>query len=391
MSSTLAANLVRAQRAAFLAGGAGALALGLGFGVDRERAFQSYLVAFLFWLAPALGSLAIVMLHNTTGGGWGFAIRRLLEAAARTLPLVALFFVPIALGLHELYEWSHAEVVERDPILRHKQPYLNVPFFLTRAAVYFALWILLARVIVRLSERYDRRLSVRALRRLKIASGFGLVAYVLTMTFAAFDWAMSLEPHWYSTIYGVKFVVGQGLATLCFAIVVASRLARHAPFSRWLSPGHFHDLGNLTLAFVMLWAYASFSQFLIIWSGDLPEENVWYLRRLGNGWQALALALVVLHFGVPFVVLLVRRSKRNARVLAGVALVLFALRYVDLYWLVAPAFHAGEFAPSWMDLAALVALGGIWLGFFVKNLRGRPLVSLQDARLLWRLEEATVA
>jgi hypothetical protein len=386
--STLAADLTRVQRAAFALAALGAAGLAYGFALERERFFQAYLVAYLYWLAPALGSLAIVMLHNMTGGGWGFAVRRLLEAGMRTLPWMALLFVPIALGLHELYEWSHADVVAADPVLQHKRPYLNEPFFLVRAALYFALWSVLALSMVRLSERYDRKLSLRALRRLKIASGFGLVAYVGSMSFAAFDWGMSLEPHWYSTIYGVHFVVGQGLSTLCFAVLVAARLARHAPFDRWLAPGHFHDLGNLMLAFVLLWAYVSFSQYLIIWSGNLPEENPYYLVRVGPQWQVLALLLVVCHFAAPFVVLLVRGSKRSARALSMLALVLLLVRFVDYYWLLAPAFRHGEFAPSWLDLAAPLALGGLWLGLFVRNLRGRPLVSLQDAKLLGRLEEA---
>src|SRR6185503_4195993 len=272
VSQTVAPALARIQRTAFTVGAVGAVLSLLGLFVDRQRFLQAYLSGYLFVLGPALGSLAIVMLHNMTGGGWGFAIRRLLEAAMRTLPFMGLAFLPIALGVHQLYEWSHADVIAADPILQHKAAYLNVPFFLARALVYFALWAGLALFMVRLSERYDRKLSLKALRRLKSASGFGLAAYVLSMSFASFDWGMSLEPHWFSTIYGVHFIVGQGLSTLCLAILAAAFLARHEPFSRWIEPRHFHDLGNLTMAFVMLWAYVSFSQFLIIWSGNLPEE-----------------------------------------------------------------------------------------------------------------------
>ncbi|MSR63134.1 MAG: hypothetical protein EXS08_11890 [Planctomycetes bacterium] len=386
MSVPVAVTLARVQRTAFLVSAVGGVLLALGFVLDRQRFFQAYLVAFLFVLAPAVGSLAFVMLHNLTGGAWGFAVRRLLEAATRTLPFVALLFVPIALGVHSLYEWSHAEVVAADPILQHKAAYLNVPFFVARAALYFALWTGLALFLAKLSERYDKKLSLKALRKLKAASGFGLAGYVLTTTFASFDWGMSLEPHWFSTIYGVHFLVGQGLSTLCLSIVMAALLAKHEPFSRWLSPAHFHDLGNLTLAFVMLWAYASLSQFLIIWSGNLPEENVWYLKRTAEGWQALALILVLCHFAAPFVILLVRSSKRNAQVLARLALVLLVMRFLDSYWLLAPAFDEGEFAPHWLDIVAPVTLGALWLGLFVRNLHGRPLVSLQDAKLLGELE-----
>jgi hypothetical protein len=386
VSGTVAERLARFQRGAFTVAGMGGVLLVAGFFLDRARFFEAYLCAYLFVLGPALGSLAFVLLHNVTGGEWGFAIKRLLEAAMRTLPFLALLFVPIALGVRSLYEWSHADVVAADPVLAHKAAYLNVPFFVARAIVYFALWIGLARLLLRLAERYDRKLSLKALRRLKSISGFGLAAYVLSMSFAAFDWGMSLEPHWFSTIYGVLFIVGQGLSTLCLAIVAAAFLARHEPFSRWLAPRHFHDLGNLTLAFVMLWAYASLSQFLIIWSGNLPEEIPWYLTRTGPAWQGLALVLVAFHFATPFVVLLVRSSKRNARVLARLAAALLVVRYLDVYWLIAPAFEGGAFAPHWLDLVAPVTLGALWLGLCVRNLHGRPLVSLQDAKLLGQLE-----
>jgi len=386
VSANIATTLARLQRRAFQVSAVGGVLLALGLVLDHERFFQAYLIAFLFVLAPAAGSLALLMLHNMTGGAWGFAIKRLLEAATRTLPFVAAMFVPIVFGMHSLYEWSHTEEVAKDIVLQHKAAYLNVPFFVVRAVLYFALWSGLALFLAKLSERYDRKLSLKALRKLKVASGFGLVAYVLTTTFASFDWGMSLEPHWFSTIYGVHFIVGQGLSTLALAIVGAALLARHEPFSRWLSPAHFHDLGNLTLAFVMLWAYVSLSQFLIIWSGNLPEENVWYLKRTAPGWQALALVLVLCHFAVPFVILLVRSSKRNARVLARVALVLLLMRFLDFYWLLAPAFHEGVFAPHWLDVVAPVTLSALWLGLFVRNLHGRPLVSLQDAKLLGELE-----
>jgi hypothetical protein len=261
-----------------------------------------------------------------------------------------------------------------------------VPFFYGRAAFYFAVWIGLGLYLLKQVEKYDKKLSLKALRKLKGLSGLGIVLYVLTMTFASFDWAMSLEPHWFSTIYGVHFIVGQGLTTLCLMILVASRLARHEPFDRWIKPSHFHDLGNLTMAFVMLWAYVSFSQFLIIWSGNLPEENPWYLVRLGPGWQVIAVALLLCHFVTPFAILLMRSTKRNPAALARVAGALLVVRVLDYYWQLAPSFEHGHFHPHWLDIAAPMTLGALWLGLFLKNLRGRPLVSLQDAKLLGQLE-----
>lgn len=385
---TVAEWIERLRRRSLRVAAIGVLVLFIGFFVDRPQFFQSYLFAWLFCLGLALGSLALVLLHNLTGGAWGFAIRRLMEASLRTLPLLALLFVPVLLGVGHLYEWSHEEVVAADPVLRHKQPYLNLPFFVVRAAIYFAVWVGLARIVLGLNARNDRAPHPRYLRRLRVLSAPGLVLYVVTMSFAAFDWGMSLEPHWFSTIYGVIFIVGQALSTLCLAIVVAAALARFEPFARFLDRSHFHDLGNLTLAFVMLWAYVSFSQYLIIWSGNLPEETPYYLHRTREGWQAIALALVVFHFAVPFLLLLSRRTKRHAATLAGLALVILALRLVDLFWHVAPAFHHDGLHVSWLDLAAPLALGGLWFATFATMLKGRPLISLQDAKLHKRLEEA---
>jgi len=392
----LSTNLGRLQRGAFIVAAVGFAVLvvaALTSAQNTDQFYRSYLMAFLYWLGPALGSLAIVMLHNLTGGAWGFAIRRQLEAAMRTVPLMALLFLPILVGgIHSLYEWSHPDVVAADPILQHKAAYLSRGFFTVRAIFYFAVWGFLAFAIIRLSARWDRTLDTLALRRLKVVSGLGLVAYFLSMTFASFDWGMSISPHWYSTIYGLIFVVGQGLTTLCLATLVASRIARHEPFSRWLSTSHFHDLGNLMMAFVMLWAYTSFSQFLIIWEGNLPEETTWYLHRTEMGWQAIAIFLVLFHFAIPFVILLNRRTKRNMHVLAKVAIALLVVRYVEIFWLIAPAFPhgskaAGEFTVHWMDVVAPIAVGALWIGSFVRNMRGRPLVSLQDAKLLGELEE----
>ena len=398
-TSSLSENLSTIERVAFRVAIGGGVLLLLGLLFDREHAFQAYLTSYLYWLGPALGSMAIVMLHNMVGGRWGFAIHRLLEAGMRTLPWMALLFLPLGistlLGWHSLYPWADPEIVADDAIIQKKVAYLNVPFFLVRAVLYFALWLGFSRWLLSLADRYDHTFSVKALRRIKTVSGIGLGLYVLSISFASFDWGMSTEPHWFSTIYGIHYLVGQGLTTFAFAIVVASRLARHEPFSRWYKVGQFHDLGNLLMAFTMLWAYVSFSQFLIIWSGNLPEETPYYLRRLGHGWQALALFLVIAHFAVPFLVLLQRRVKTNSKTLAKVAMGILIVRYLDYFWVIKPAFQAHgagdghgypHFSVSWLDVVTPIALGGLWVGLFVKNLRGRPLVSLQDGRLLQELE-----
>ena len=386
--SELRERFERIQKLALMTAiGAGVLTA-IGLFIDREVFYQAWLIGFLYWLALPLGSLALVMLHHMTGGSWGFAIRRLLEASMRTLPVFALLFLPIVLGMHELYEWTHADEVAHDPVLQAKAPYLNTSFFLVRAVLYFALWITLATVLNKMSERYDRTGDRRQVRRMRAVSGPGIVAYGMGMTFASVDWAMSLEPHWFSTIYGVMFIVGQGLATLAFAVIVSAWLSRQEPFGRWITADHFHDLGKLLFAFVMLWAYVAFSQYLIIWSGNLAEETPWYVHRTGHGWDTVAKVLVGLHFVLPFAVLLSRRAKRNVAVLSKVALVIFLLRLVDLFWLVIPAFHPDGLYLHWLYLTAPVAIGGLWVWLFVAQLKGRPLISLQDASLEGALERA---
>ena len=367
------------QRRSLLIGAVAAVLALVGWFLDPEQFYRSYVLGFFFVLAIPLGSLGVVMLHHMTGGEWGFAIRRLLEASLRTLPLLAVFALPLlaALFFGDLFPWADAEVRAHDPVLKHKEAYLNEPFFVVRMAVYFVIWIGLGRVLVGLAEKHDRTGEPKLRKRMRAIAGPGIGIYVVTMTFAAFDWGMSLEPHWFSTIYGVMFLVGQVLSTWCFSIVMARWLAKREPFSRYITADHFHDLGNLTFAFTMLWAYMAFSQYLIIWSGNLAEETPWYLRRSHEGWQIVAMLLVFFHFLVPFFALLARKTKRNVQVLAKLALAIIVLRLVDLFWLIAPAFHAGLHV-SWMDLVVPVALFALWFAFYVGRLKGRPLISIQD-------------
>ena len=374
-------ELARAQHVAFTTGAVGVALLAAGAFVNPAQFLFSYLVAFLFVTGIALGSMAIVMIHHLSGGNWGVPIRRILEAATRTLPLVALLFVPIALGLPTLYPWARPDVVSTDALLQHKAPYLNVPFFLARAAFYFIVWNGIAFVLNRWSREQDRTGEPRLARQLQQASAAGLLLFALTMTFAATDWVMSLEPHWFSTIFGVLLMAGQGLSALAFAIVVSYRLSQREPLSQVSTPSLFHDAGNLMLAFVMLWAYFSISQYLIIWMANLPEEIPWYLERLHSGWQAIALALVVFHFALPFLLLLARRTKRTPHIIAGVAVGILLMRLVDLFWLVAPNLHAHGLVIHWLDLAAPIGIGGIWLGTFAWQLRSRPLLPLHDPQL----------
>jgi hypothetical protein len=374
--------LHRLGRAAFLAGGVAAVLCLLGAVIDGpDQVYRSYLVAYLYWTSAALGAVAVLMINHVTGGAWGVAIRRFLEAMIRLLPGLALLFVPIAFGLPHLYEWARPDAVAHDELLQHKHVYLNVPFFLARTAGYFVAWIVVSRALLRWSEAQDTTTDPKPTERLELISRGGLLLMGLTMSFAAIDWMMSLEPHWYSTIYGVIFMGGSALTALSLAIVLAALAREGTHLADAISPDQFHDLGKLLLAFTMLWAYFNFSQFLITWSGNLPEEIAWYLTRSRGGWRAISITLVVVQFVLPFVILLSRTVKRRPMALATVAGAMLVGRFLDMYWLVVPAFEGGDLVVHWLDAAAFVAVGGLFLGFSIRALAERPLVPIHDPSL----------
>lgn len=384
-------ELAAYQRRFFLAGGIGALICLIALFINPVDFLQAYLMSYLFVLGITLGSLAFAMVHQLSGGAWGVVIRRPLGAATRTLPVLTLLFLPIIFGVKQLYPWADSTLAAQDAVIRWKQPYLNIPFFVVRAIVYFAAWNGVSFALNRWSIRQDVAGSPTIARRMQSISAAGLLIYAITISFAAFDWVMSLDPHWYSTIFGVLLMGGQGLSGLAFTIVALGWLSRRPPVSTFISPAHFHDLGNLLLAFVMLWAYFAFSQYLIIWSGDLPEEIEWYLRRAHGIWLALAVVLVLFHFAVPFVLLLSRAIKRAPEMLGRLALALLGLRLVDLFWLIAPSNRPHSVMAAWVYLILPAALGTFWLGCFVQQLRTRPLLPLGDPELLDALELRTGA
>jgi hypothetical protein len=377
-ATELAIGMARWRKTALLVGAAGLAATALGLFVSRDQFFRSYLWAFLFWFGLGLGCMPLLMLYHLVGGAWGFTIRRFVECGVRTLPVLALFFVPLPFGVHHLYEWSHADVVAADEVLRGKQLYLNFPFWVARAVLYFAIWLFYARRLNRLSAEQDATGDERLMKRFQRLSGPGLAIYGLTVTFAAFDWAMSLEPHWFSTIYGMYWIVSQTLSALAFSIAMIALLSRNSQVARMSRPDNLHDLGNLLLAFVMLWAYLSFSQFLIIWSGNLPEEISWYLSRLNHGWQWLAAALLVFHFFAPFFLLLSRFRKRRVRSLTIIALLVLFMRIVDTFWVITPAFYRERLMIHWLDIFALVGIGGIWIATYARQLSAMPILPLHD-------------
>jgi hypothetical protein len=345
---------------------------------DMQQFYQSYLIGYMLCLGVTLGCLALGMVHQLSGGAWGVVLRRPIGAAARVLPILTLLFIPIIAGMGHLYIWTHADVVAADEALRHKQLYLNTPFFIVRAVLYFLVWNGVSFFLNRWSLEQDRTGDPRIARSMQRLSAAGLVLYGLTITFASFDWLMSIEPDWYSTIYGVLIIGGQGLSAISFLILTIAWLSRRPPLNDIIVADHFHDAGNLTLAFVMLWAYFGFSQYLIIWAGNLPKEIAWYQHRLQTGWRFVGILLVVFHFAVPFLVLLSRRLKRQATTLARIAAAVLLARAVDLFWLVAPEFHREGVSISWLDVLLPLSLGAIWLGCFVWQLRGRAIFPVYD-------------
>jgi hypothetical protein len=294
---------------------------------------------------------------------------------------MVLLFCPFFLGMKHLYIWSLPEIVSGDEILQHKSVYLNTSFFFIRSAVYLGVWITLSHFLNRWSLERDETGDPSLTDRLQNLSGPGLVLYGTTATFASVDWVMSLEPHWYSTIYGLLFVVGQALTALAFVVPVMKWLADYEPLSEVVSAKHFHDLGNLILTFVMLWAYMAFSQYLIIWSGNLAEEIPWYLRRMEGGWQWIAVFLILFHFALPFLLLLSRAAKRTGRILSRLAIGLLLVRFLDLFWMIMPSFPQTDFFPHWMDIATPIGLGGLWMTVFVRQLKRKSLLSTYETRL----------
>ena len=373
----------------------GALALAVclvGAYFDRPQFFRAYLMAYVFWLGVPLGCLGIIMIHHLVGGTWGFVIQRTLESAVRTFPLMALLFVPLCFGLSDLYIWTRPDVILDDPVLQQKSVYLNVPFFIARAIFYFAVWIAIGHWLTRWSVEQDRTGAGAAgdrsfVERLQTLSGPGLVLYGLTVTFSSIDWVMSLEPKWYSSIYGMIFMVSHGLVALAFAIVAVYFLSRREPLANIAAPWVFQDLGNLMLAFVMLWAYTSFSQFLIIWIENLQHEIPWYLHRLTGGWGVLAVLLVALQFALPFLLLLSRSVKQKTAALFGIAVLVAAMHLLEMLWFVAPTFHPAGFALHWTSIVAPLGIGGLWIGTFLWQLQGRALLPFRDPRFIAILEQ----
>jgi hypothetical protein len=359
----------------------------VGAFVAPESFYPAYLIGYMFWLGLSLGCMAIVMLYHLVGGGWSTVIRRIMEAGMMTLPLMFVLFIPILLNLPKLYFWARPEELTKDPkIAEIAHAYLNLNGILLRYLVYFAIWFGMAFLLNRWSSEQDSpEGGEKSTLRFRAVSSIGLVIYSLTISFAVIDWVMSLQARWISTIYGLIFIAGEVLSAFCFAVVIESILSKRKPMSEYLTSTEVHDHGKFMFTFVMVWAYFNFSQWLIIWAGNLPEEIPWFVRRLSGGWGGVGLFLVIFHFSVPFAMLLSRSLKKNVHQLVWLASWLIIMRIVDIWWHIEPVSHPSIHL-SWLHFTMLAAMGGLWMAYFFYNLRLRPLLALYAPQTVRFLE-----
>lgn len=370
-------------------GGIGLIVWAIGLYFSPEQALRSWLLGFIFWGGIGIGSLGVLMLQYLTGGAWGVVIRRIVEAGSRTLPIIVILFVPLAIGvyLHAVYNFTH--LPPDDYVMKWRGWYMTPWGWILRSAVYFALFYMMVSLLNGWGAQQDKTDNYedaeKFLGRATAFCGPMMVIYALVVTFAVVDWVMMLDPHWFSTMWGLLFVAGWALSCFCFSVALLAFLYDKAPMNRVLGFRHFHDLGKLMLALVMVWAYFNFSQFLIIWSGNIPEETGWYLDRMKGGWGYIGVALILLHFAFPYLLLLRQDLKRKAKVLASVAVFILFMRLVDMFYLIGPnprietyGLEQGAFVVSWLDFVAPVAVGGIWLWYFFGELMKRPLVPIMD-------------
>lgn len=383
-------GISRFQPVALGAGVLGLVASAIGFVVNREQFFRSWLPSYLFWFSIVAGSLAVLMLQYVTGGEWGLLIRRPLGAAARTMWVMLLGFVPVALGMKVLYPWANSAWAGFHEVQHLKGAYLNQQFFFIRVGIYFLFFLGWAwRIRVLSLHFYESRSPYTELSRRKWAAS-GLVLVVLIMTFVATDWMMSTEPMWYSTMYGITFVVGCGLSAFAFVTFFLTRLAQTGAMKEVLRPTHLRDLGNLMLAFVMFYAYTSFSEYLLIWYANIHEEIPHYLVRQHGVWTFIALVLILFHFFLPFFMLLMRPIKDRPETIGVVTVIIIVMRYVAIYWLVAPSWYGEHFSYSWMDLASLVGIGGIWLWAFIGQLKGQTIIPIHETWVEEAIREGAI-
>jgi hypothetical protein len=362
----------------------GVLCLGGAFALSSgnlKQFYFSYLVAFLFFLSLAIGGLFFTMIQFVVRAGWSVAVRRMAENAMSTMPLFILLFIPIAVGLHDLFHWSHAEEVAKDPLLLGKKGWLNPTFFYIRSGLYLLVWAGLAAYFYKQSTTQDRTGDVKHTHGMQRMSGVGLLVLGLTLSFAAFDWIMSLDPHWYSTIFGAYYFAGSAVAIYAFMIAMGVALRSSGLMKSAITYEHFQDLGKLLFGFTMFWAYLAFSQYFLIWYANIPEETVWFHHRLTGSWKYVTIGLALAHFVVPFFFLMTRFTKRRLPLILLGALWMLAVHFVDHYWLVMPTLHKHGVHFSVTDILALLGVGGLFMALVTFQMRRHALLPRRDPRL----------
>ena len=381
------ASVDRLQQGGLAVGGIALIMAIVGYVKSPADFYHSYIFSYMLILGLTVGSLGLLMLQHLTGGIWGMVIRRPLEAASRNIFLMLILFIPILMGMKYLYSgndsetgWLNAPKEGEHALTSWQQGYLTPGGFVTRAVIYFAIWIVLMVVFNNWSKQQDQSNGEGLKQRMKALAAPGVILYILAMTFAAIDWVMSLSPRWASTIYGFLFVAGQAIAAMGLMIAVIVLLAGSEPFHGVIKKRHLHDLAKLLFAFNMLWAYFAFSQLLIIWSGNQPEEITFYRSRLNGQWSVVAVIVLLFSFAIPFLLLLSRDVKRTASLVSKIAVWMIFMRLVDLYWMTRPEFTSRA-VPTWLDIVVPVALIGLWVGFFAMNLKQRPLLPVGDPNL----------
>ncbi len=372
---------LRIEKLGLTAGIIGLAFSAIGIFADPGRFFHSYLVAFGFWTTISLGCLFFVMLHHLTGATWSVVVRRQAETVMSILPILAIFFVPVLFGMHDLYHWTHADAVAGDHLLHHKSPYLNVPFFLIRAAAYFGVWTMLALLLYKVSLKQDSGHSAAIGRRVKRISAPGMLLFAISVTYSSFDWYMSQDPHWYSTIFGAYIFSGGLVSALAFLAFSSLSLRKRKILSEIITEEHYHDLGKLTFAFMVFWAYIAFSQYFLIWYANIPEETIWFDNRYRGGWKYVSILIALGYFVLPFLLLMARGAKRKLGFLKIMAGWLLFMHWVDLYWIIMPVFSKEKAMLSWIDIAAMLGIGGIFMWIFWRRFFSNALVPVGDPRL----------
>jgi hypothetical protein len=381
MNDSLHLQLNRVQKIALIVAVVGVVFSAIGWGCDRHDFFVSYLVSYTFWIGLSLGCLGIAMIHHLTGGRWGFVTRRFMEAGFLTLPLMTVLFVPLLFGLRNLYSWARPEAVAASVILQKKQMYLNHTGFVVRAIFFFIVWNLIAFLLRKWSLQQDTSSDVTPTVRLRTLGGPGIVIYPLTATFAFVDWVMSVEADWYSTMFPLVILIGQVLTAFAFITILLAWVREQTPFRDVVTADHFHDLGNLLLAFVVFWTYVSFGQLLVIYSGNLPHEIEWYLHRIAGSWKWLILFIAAFYFFVPFFLLLFRSVKRRVTRLVRVAILVFVMQAFAIFWTIVPVFRPDGLRIAWTDFTVFFGMGGLWLAMCIAVLKRQRVLPQNDPRI----------